>query len=84
MFSFLGIPPLLSKIEPSDEHETEKTIPVEHQLNEKMKQRLMDYYRPFDQLLQQLITHVYSTNYTLPQSSLSMQSRELTVDAITG
>lgn len=51
----------MSKITMSDEHETKKNIPSEHQLNERMKQRLIEYYHPFDTLLQQFMNKVRST-----------------------
>jgi hypothetical protein len=44
-----------SQLPSSGEHESNEIIPEEHRLNNTMKLRLIEYYHPFNELLQKFI-----------------------------
>ena len=46
----MGLPPL-SKIPPSNVHETPDEVKIEHKLNEESRSKLQLFFEPFNELL---------------------------------
>lgn len=63
---YLGLPKVKSLLE-SDEHETvtKTKLPKEHLLNDTVRAKLIDFFDPFNRLLQEFLQEVKAGNASL-------------------
>jgi hypothetical protein len=55
LIRFIGVPTISQRLTHPGEHQSKEEVPSKHLLNQTLKDLLIKFYDPFNQLLQQFI-----------------------------